>query len=164
MPRNRPGHQALRRGRVSLPGHAYFTTTATRDRVRVFSDFDTACSVSRILGNAVSWLDATPLAWVLMPDHLHVLVQLHQFPLPRVMQSLHSRCALAANRTRHGAGPIWQGAFHDHALRNDDCLLKAARYLIANPVRAGLVERIGDYPFWDAVWVGSCVDPMDLLL
>jgi REP element-mobilizing transposase RayT len=158
------GHRALRRGRVSLPGHVYFTTTATRARARFFSDFDAACSVCRVLGRAASWVDAKPLAWVLMPDHLHTLVQLGEAPLPRVMQSLHSRCALAANRARGGEGPVWQGAFHDHGLRTDDSLLVAARYLIANPVRAGLVEKVGDYPFWDAVWVESTHDPMELLL
>ncbi len=40
-------------------------------------------------------------------------------------------------------------------LRNDEDLTTVARYLIANPVRAGLVDRAGMYPFWDAVWVGE---------
>ncbi len=31
--------------------------------------------------------------------------------------------------------------------------VKMARYVVANPLRAGLVERIGDYPLWDAIWV-----------
>ena len=31
--------------------------------------------------------------------------------------------------------------------------MKLARYVVANPLRAGLVEKLGDYPLWDAVWV-----------
>jgi len=38
-------------------------------------------------------------------------------------------------------------------LRNDEDLLDVARYVVANPVRAGLVPRVGDYPFWNAVWL-----------
>jgi putative transposase len=159
-----PGHHALRRGRVSLPGQVYFTTTATAGRTRAFADFATACCVCRVLGSARSWHDAKALAWVLMPDHMHALVQLGEVPLHTVLQSVHSRCAIAANRSLGMSGPVWQGAYHDHALRSDDSLILAARYLIANPVRAGLVERVGDYPFWDAIWVESTADPMELLL
>lgn len=38
-------------------------------------------------------------------------------------------------------------------MRYDEDLLKAARYIIANPLRARLVKRVGDYPLWDAVWL-----------
>ena len=42
---------------------------------------------------------------------------------------------------------------YDHALRADEDVLAAARYIVANPLRAGLVGSIRDYPFWDAVWL-----------
>jgi putative transposase len=38
-------------------------------------------------------------------------------------------------------------------LRNEESVIDAARYIIANPLRAGLVKRVGDYPLWDAVWL-----------
>ena len=34
-------------------------------------------------------------------------------------------------------------------------LVGVARYIVANPVRAGLVNRVGEYPYWDAVWLDS---------
>jgi hypothetical protein len=43
-------------------------------------------------------------------------------------------------------------AFHDHALRGDEDLQSVTRYLVGNPLRAGLVENIGEYPFWNAEW------------
>ncbi len=49
--------------------------------------------------------------------------------------------------------PVWQKAFQDRALRKDDDIKVAARYIVANPLRAGLVDRIGDYPYWNAVWL-----------
>jgi hypothetical protein len=60
------------------------------------------------------------------------------------------------NRVHGQAGALWQPNFHDRALRIDEDRKAVARYVIANPVRAGLVERVGDYPFWDAIWL----DPM----
>lgn len=52
-------------------------------------------------------------------------------------------------------GPVWQRTYHDHALRREEDLRAAARYVVANPLRAGLAEGIGDYPFWDAAWLPS---------
>ncbi|MGB7814803.1 MAG: hypothetical protein WBL28_00460 [Methylotenera sp.] len=49
--------------------------------------------------------------------------------------------------------PIWQPGFYDHAIRKDEDIVAIARYIIANPIRAGLVKRVGDHPHWDAVWL-----------
>ena len=96
-----------------------------------------------------------------MPDHLHCLIALGEAPLPRVMQSVHSRCARATNAALGRCGALWSGAYHDHALRADEDVLGAARYLVANPLRAGIVTRVGDHPFWDCVWMDS--DPNQVL-
>jgi hypothetical protein len=50
-------------------------------------------------------------------------------------------------------GPLWQTGYHDRAIRDGEDLLPFARYIVANPLRAGLVEKIGDYPLWDASWL-----------
>jgi REP element-mobilizing transposase RayT len=50
-------------------------------------------------------------------------------------------------------GTFWQRGFYDYAIRQDEDLKKLARYIVANPLRAGLVESIGDYPHWDAKWL-----------
>jgi hypothetical protein len=48
---------------------------------------------------------------------------------------------------------LWQGGFHDHVLRQEEDRRAAIRYLIANPIRAGLVVDVRDYPFWGSgVW------------
>ncbi|MEG2798132.1 MAG: transposase, partial [Pseudomonas sp.] len=50
-------------------------------------------------------------------------------------------------------GTIWQKGYFDRALRREEDLKVMARYIIANPLRAGLVEHIGQYPLWDAIWL-----------
>ena len=69
------------------------------------------------------------------------------------MQSLKSRSASTTNRLRGDHGPIWQKGYHDRAVRSEEDLRNVARYIVANPLRAGLVKRLGDYPFWDAAWL-----------
>ena len=89
------------------------------------------------------------LAFVVMPDHLHWLVVLQDgCELAALMHSLKSYSA-----HKLGGGDVWQEGFHDRALRKEEGIREAARYIIMNPLRAGLVEHLGDYPHWDAVWI-----------
>ena len=64
-----------------------------------------------------------------------------------------ARSAHKVNRLLGRAGRVWQPAFYDHGVRRDEDVVAIARYIVANPVRAGLVARIGLYPFRDAVWL-----------
>jgi hypothetical protein len=48
---------------------------------------------------------------------------------------------------------VWQAGFHDHALRADESVVSIGEYVIHNPVRAGLVASVDDYPLWDAAWL-----------
>lgn len=92
--------------------------------------------------------------FVVMPDHLHWLITLKQANLATVMQHFKGLSAFLINRYRKTSGiPVWQPGFHDHALRKEEDIKALARYIIANPLRAGLVDNIGDYPLWDAVWL-----------
>ncbi|MBO9740188.1 transposase [Xanthomonas axonopodis pv. begoniae] len=147
------GHRALRRGRRSLENCCYLLTVTTCQRRRVFDDFELASSACRAFIAALP-PDATLLAWVLMPDHVHWLVQLGDMtPLARTVSCMKAASTRAVNRQREMPGAVWARAYHDCGLRKEYDLRIVARYLIANPLRAGLVERVGDYPFWDAIWL-----------
>lgn len=91
---------------------------------------------------------AQTLCFVLMPDHLHWLFVLdNRLTLSTAVGQFKSHSA------RRLGGPTWQPGFHDHAMRREENLVVLARYIVANPLRAGLVEHIGDYPHWDACWL-----------
>jgi REP element-mobilizing transposase RayT len=123
-------------------------------RKPIFLDFQAGCAAARCFEDRAILGDATMLAWVLMPDHVHWLVQLGtRDSLSKVVNRLKSSSARQGNLSIGTEGPLWQKAFHDHALRADEDLRQVARYVVFNPVRAGLVKRIMDYSFWDAVWV-----------
>jgi len=109
--------------------------------------------------NAQHWNQAQSLAWVVMPDHLHWLMQLEDASLESLMRQVKSRSSKAVNERSARTGQLWQAGFHDRALRKEEDLLASARYIVANPVRAGLVKRVGDYPLWDAVWLHNHQPP-----
>ena len=50
-------------------------------------------------------------------------------------------------------GHVWMPGYHDHALRNEESVAAAVRYMVVNPVRAGLVRRAGDYAYWNCAWL-----------
>jgi putative transposase len=144
----------LLKGRVSMPGHAYHITTCTEGRRPMFQDFQNG----RLLVNEMRKLNdgkmLNSLAWVIMPDHLHWLFQLNEpLNLSELIKKLKAQSSLAINARIGRQGAVWQRGFHDHAIRDDEDLQAVARYIIANPLRAGLVKHIGDYPLWDAIWL-----------
>ena len=142
---------ALRRGRICEPGRAYLLTTVTHNRQPIFADWQLA----RLLISEMRRLHDAKLvesyAWVVMPDHLHWLVQLDHVALATLMQQLKSRSAIAINKaSAEHNGKLWPRGFHDRALCREEDLQSVARYIVANPLRAELVKRVGDYPLWDA--------------
>jgi REP element-mobilizing transposase RayT len=151
----RSPHQShqLRVGRVSESGRIYLVTSNTKDRQPIFGDWRTGKLVAQQFGQAEYEGLVHSLAWVVMPDHFHWLVQLKSNSLNHVVGRTKSRACLAINTLHGRTGSIWQQGFHDHALREEEDLKAMARYIILNPVRAGLVKRVGDYPLWDAIWI-----------
>ena len=129
-------------------------TTTTRARAPVFMGFVHACAAAGAITHPKSLGDARLLAWVLMPDHLHALLQLgERDPLAQVVGRVKARSAAAVRRLSGNRTDVWFRGYHDRALRCEDDIHAVARYIIANPVRAGLVSSSRDYPFWDAIWV-----------
>lgn len=143
----------LRKGRFSEPNRIYHITTVSHHRQPLFTDFEIAQRVVCALRMSDAIQQTDTLAYVLMPDHLHWLFQLQTGDLSSVVQRVKSKSAFEVNRCCGGRGQVWQRGFHDHGLRRDEDVKQVARYIVANPLRAGLVESIGDYPFWDAIWL-----------
>ena len=148
------GHRALRRARVSIPGQIYLVTFTTHQRADIFRDTRNAACMAKSLHVLRLWKDARLLAWVVMHDHLHLLIALGtEDGLPSVVQKVKSNTARKLKSWNPRIEHVWAPAFHDRALRRDEDLRDVARYLVLNPVRAGLVRRVGDSPFWDAAWI-----------
>ena len=148
------GHKQLRKGRYSQPNGIYLVTVITHQRTPYFIEKDIAFCFCRTLHNPLLLKQSKILAWVVMPDHWHALIQIGGHDsLDRVIARIKATATRNINRITNRTESIWNKTYHDRALRKEDDILPAARYIVANPLRAGLVKRVGDYPYWNAIWL-----------
>lgn len=141
-------------GRDSQPGAFYMVTTVLHQRATLFLD----PTLARLAAEELQAGAAAGLAWVVMPDHVHWLLQLRTTPLERCVQAFNSRSARAINAARGTSGTVWQAGYYDHRLRDDEDLRAQARYVVTNPLRRGLVAQIEDYPHWWCQWITRTPD------
>lgn len=137
----------------------YFVTMCTAHRHRTFV---TAAVVDRILctlRQTAHEEDFELLAFCFMPDHVHLLVEgQHEVAdFRRFMKVARQRSSHAL--TAACKLTLWQRGYFEHVLRDEDRTEAVVRYVLGNPVRAGLVRQIEEYPF-----LGSDVWPIGALL
>lgn len=107
--------------------------------------------VSAILeAGASRWKLYQLLAWVIMANHVHVLLRPHA-PLSKILMNVKSSSARQANTLLHRTGEhFWQDESYDHWVRNDRERDSIKRYIHLNPVRAGLVADPVNWPWSSA--------------
>jgi len=152
----------LRKGRHSERGRIYLVTSCCQQRRKLFSASYLASTLCDQFPHQDKLDGRLTLAFVVMPDHFHWLVQLtSDVLLCEVVNSMKGRSARAINLARGSRESVWQAGFHDRALRNTDDLQVMANYLIHNPVRAGLVPVPQEYPYWWSAWHRKDKAPRD---
>jgi REP element-mobilizing transposase RayT len=136
-----------------MPQHIYHVTSVTAGRGPIFTS-QTAVVVARDFATQRLWGDAEPLAWVVMPDHAHWLIQLGQHDaLSTVMNRIKSATARHVRMHSPSIHSVWACGYHEHHVHRDTDLAIVAQYIVMNPVRAGLANKVGDYPFWNSVFL-----------
>jgi len=85
--------------------------------------------------------------YCLMGNHIHMLIRPGKYSISRIAQSLLVSHTQRYHRFHRTSGHVWQGRFKSPVIQDDDHLLTVLRYIEANPLRANLVERAGDYPW-----------------
>jgi REP element-mobilizing transposase RayT len=111
--------------------------------------------IASLVAGALRYGDATRrfydlYAWVILPNHVHAILQPHQ-ELPSIMRWLKGRTARKANQLLGRAGaPFWQDESFDHWIRSREELQELIRYVETNPVTAGLVDHVEDWPWSSA--------------
>jgi putative transposase len=128
-----------------LPTRRCLVTTRTAFRRPVFARCGLVTEVTgQLLQQAALFEFAVP-AYCVMPDHLHALVE-----------ATSQRASLEAFVTRFKTATrqaLWQAGYHARQLRDGEATDTVARYILENPVRAGLTKAIGEYPYaWSDVY------------
>ncbi|WP_416058536.1 REP-associated tyrosine transposase [Stenotrophomonas maltophilia] len=139
-------------GRHSSVGLFYLLTTVVDGRTPLFASDAAAAMAIREFQRLDQEGFTRSVAYVVMPDHVHWLVELRAGTLEDVMKRFKSRTAQQINRLLGRIGRFWQARHHDHAIRPDESLYRHAMYLMGNPIRAGLAAQLGQYPHAWCEW------------
>lgn len=137
-----------------IPGYSYtgiqryFLTTCTRDRGEFFRSDEVVHPIVDQFLQTCRDHEMAMIVYCVMPDHAHLLVDGQSAAADFV-----SFAKLAKQNTgfwfkqRFGT-KLWQKGYHDRVLRDEESTEDFVLYVIANPVRKGLVERVEDYRYW----------------
>lgn len=130
-----------RRPRVHLDGVPLHIVQRGHNRQRCFFvDADYHCYL-RWLGEAIAQCDCSLHAYVLMTNHVHLLLTPRKAGLvPKLIISLGRRYVQHVNRRYGRTGTLWDSRYKSSLVHADDYLLACQRYIELNPVRAGLAQ------------------------
>jgi len=125
-------------------GNIYFLTHGTLDRQPILiANFDILWdSILRVKNDFTFDM----MAWVILPDHFHVLIDPGHHDLSGLMKKVKLMFS-GKYRTRHGltGGRVWQYRFWDHIIRNQEDMNRHIDYIHYNPVKHNIVSRPFDY-------------------
>jgi putative transposase len=122
-------------------------TSRGNGRMTIFRDEIDYLSFLRMLGQVVAdepWLCH---AYCLMPNHVHLLLETPPNGLARGMQRLNGRYARRFNERHDRSGHVFEGPYHAEPVTRDEHLLETSRYVVLNPVRAGLCRDAVSWPW-----------------
>lgn len=148
--------------RLYVPGLPHHVIQRGNNKTRIVIDDDDTHFLLSTLREAAREHALAIHAYVVMPDHFHlVATPADEGALSRTLQALGRRYVSRFNR-RHGrTGTLWEGRFRSTVFDPDRYLLACSRYVETNPVRAGLVGDVAQWPFSSyAHHVGATQDPL----
>ena len=128
--------------------HRYFLTFCTHERVHYFARAESVHIVlSQILRTRTSQ-GFTLTAYCFMPDHLHLLLEGVRPEADLKAFVSRAKQSSGYHFKRETGHRLWQRYGYERVLRAEETTLEVIRYIIENPMRAGLTQDAAAYPFW----------------
>jgi len=125
----------------------YFITITTNKRNQFFVHEHITKSMINYLYDISQKKLFDVLVYCFMPDHVHLLLRgtSHSSNLTKFISAYKQKTGFTFKK-RFDAN-LWAKSFHDHVLRKEEKIQNIGKYILENPVRAGLVENMLDYPY-----------------
>jgi len=131
--------------RLQIPGGIYHVTARGNARRPIFEDDDDCARFLIVLASTVVRYRVLCHAYCLMGNHYHLLVQTPEPNLSLAMRQLNGVYTQRFNRRYGRCGHVLQGRFGAQLVDGDAYLREVCRYILLNPVRAGLVAHPGEW-------------------
>lgn len=150
-----------RQARIDSPGALHHIICRGVDRSPIFQDdIDRNDFVGRLAALCTE-TSTKCLAWALIPNHFHLLLQTGTIPVATIMRRLLTGYAVKFNR-RHGRhGHLFQNRYKSILCQEELYLLELVRYIHLNPLRAGLVDSLDELKFFPYCGHGRLLATME---
>lgn len=138
--------------RTTLPDGYFHVTARGVERRAIYLDREDCRSFLALFGSTSRRHGWDLYAFCLMPNHYHVVLEATREALSDGIQSLSGGYAQQFNRRYGRWGHLFGARFASWVIQSEKHLYDASRYILANPVRAGLCERAEDWPWSGSRW------------
>ncbi len=137
-----------RRARIAVPGIVWHIIQRGNNRCACFYAEEDYCKYLDILRDQAKAHGCAVHAYVLMTNHVHLLVTPERADSASLMMKhLGQRYVQYVNRVYRRTGTLWEGRFRSCLAQHDGYVLACYRYIELNPIRAAMVEHPADYPW-----------------
>lgn len=133
--------------RIEYPGALYHITSRGNRRAQIFTDDEDHKAFLNILVEVNRRFETRCHAYCLMGNHYHLLMETPRGNISRAMRQLNGVYTQTFNWLHRKVGHLFQGRYKAVSIEKDAHLLEAARYVVLNPVRAGIVPQPEDWPW-----------------
>lgn len=127
--------------RLSFPGALHHITCRGNGDDEIFKDDNDRQRYLDTLHRYKTTLNFSLFAYVLMDNHVHLLLQVNNILISKILQMINTSYTTYFNFRHNRHGHLFQGRFHSSIVDKQSYLLELTRYIHLNPVRANLVER-----------------------
>lgn len=134
-----------RQPRIHVPGAFYHVTLRGNHRQDIFFTPTDRQLLEGIIGEVIERFQARLHAYCWMTNHVHLLIQIGDVPLGRLILRIAGRYARTVQQRFHTTGHLFERRYHSILIDADEYLLKLLRYIHLNPVRACMVNAAADY-------------------
>jgi REP element-mobilizing transposase RayT len=137
-----------RKSRLEIPGEVHHVMTRGLNGMTIFRDDADYEKMRSLFASSVEKFDARCYAWVLMPNHYHIVIRPGHGRLSAVFRRINTGYAMYYNRRYNRRGFVFQDRFKSIATQEYTYFRELIRYVHLNPVRAGLCKDINDLEKW----------------
>jgi putative transposase len=128
--------------RIEYPGALYHITSRGDRQENIYLDDEDRETFLSVLGEVCSRFNWAVYAYCLMDNHYHLLIETPQANMARGMRQLNGVYTQRFNRRHKQVGHLFQGRYKAILVQKETYLLELSRYIVLNPVRAGVVKRV----------------------
>lgn len=133
--------------RLEFPGALYHVTSRGDRREAIYEDDGDRKEFLSVLDSVCDTYNWVCHAYCLMSNHYHLLIETPDANLSRGMRQLNGVYTQTFNRLHGRVGHVFQGRYTAILVEKDDYLLELSRYIVLNPVRAGMVRSANEWPW-----------------